>query len=335
MDKQVGFPLGKVSGAGQYDLTRYLPSDPLNYFQVGMPFKYGRARSTRRGTKRRAGRSFTQTQTKRKKTSYVTQQHDARLVYRRRPMPYRKKKNWKRFTRKVQAVLQKGLGSRQTLRNASLLMTAIAGDQAVAEITLYGVKGTSNTHDDISDIFATFGTDAQQQRKKIMFYSAVLDLTITNNGDSTEGVAEVDIYEFYMRKQMEDDNWLDRVTLSLSDQETMSGMSAYSIGTRGWTPFQACLALGYIRILKKQKFFVGTGQAITYQIRDPANRYFNGQHLSDSFTNWVGKTRGVIIVAKGLIDGTGTGRAVDLAVGYTKAYNFTVDETADAGKGVF
>lgn len=212
-------------------------------------------------------------------------------------------------------------------------MSAAAGFQAVSEIVLYGIKGTADTHNDIATIMATFGAAADQERKKILFYSAVLDTTITNVSELS-GVAEVDVYEFVFRKAITDDNWLDRATLAMQDQETMSTMLTYTIGTRGWTPFQACLALKYIRILKKTKFFIGNGQAITYQMRDPSNRWYSGQDLSDPITIWPGKTKGIIIIGKGLIDGAGVGTACNLAVGYTKSYNFTVQENENAGKGL-
>ena len=78
-----------------------------------------------RGIKFGFNRLLTGTVTKKRQTSGlgVTQQHDRRMVYRKRRMSRRLKRRWRNFSRKVLSVSEKDLGSRTVVRNDLINIT--------------------------------------------------------------------------------------------------------------------------------------------------------------------------------------------------------------------
>jgi len=262
----------------------------------------------------------------------VTSQFDRRVQYRRKPMPKRRKRRWRKFKKRVNYVIDSALGTRSIIRNGSQTqsITDGSGNQTYLEATLYGIKG-SGLHDDVYKIFQTFGTDDQLRGRLIRFKSAVLDITVVNKSAESQG-AEVDVYEYYVRKSFPEADVGTLLDGVLADAVTpvMSAMVTFNKETRGFTPFQAPAALKYIKIKKKTKYFLASGQTFTYQIRDARNRVFNGEYVNDSQPFRGGWTKGLLITGKAVAGGTGN---VSLAMGITKTYCCTFLMQNDANKG--
>lgn len=263
----------------------------------------------------------------------VTSQHDVRTIYRRKRMPYRKKRRWIRLKKRVNAVINNALGTRSVIRNGTQTSSVsdASGNQSYLEATLYGISG-SGLHNDVKEIFDSFGTADQLRGKLLRFKSAVLDITLTNTSSSGQ-TTEIDIYSYYVKKSFPEADVGTLLDGVLADAVTpvISTLSTFTKETRGFTPFQAPAALKYIKILKKTKYFLGSGQSITYQHRDSRDRTFNGEYVGDSQPFRAGWTKGLIIITKSTAGGTGNHQTT---MGITKTYSFVQLDKNDAQKGL-
>ncbi len=278
----------------------------------------------------------------------ITTQYDRKRVYRKRRMPRGKKRRWRRFVKKCQAAIDKQLASFSIVKNNQVDITATANttNQAIGNFALYPLKdGTNAWLNDLSDIAAKLTTWAGTllDSTKWNFRSAVLDLTIQNISlDDTDGNGygvECDIYEISSRDSWESYGVTPK-TLSavLNDGWTNSGSinTTLALSQRGVTPWDATQALSAykIRIWKKTKYFLGYGQTLTYQIRDPKSHTITQQRMEDGNSdNMPGMTRWLLVLAKPTPGVTvGTGGQTVLKAGVTRKYLLKRDDySADQG----
>jgi len=301
---------------------------------------------------RRQRRSFRQTRSTRrigravKSGIGVTTQHDVRGVYHKKTMPRYKKRRWVKFSRRVHFVAEKDLGTRTVVFNASYnFLNTDSGNHGIAYAALYPGNGstfladlnTISTIENSADPTSALG-ETVSASSKFLFQSGILDITCRNTttrldaelGPVTEGKLEVDVYEFYSRRQ-----WSDAVTtyatpITMFEKGTGNTARIGGAGnhitpqSRGVTPFDVPLAISYFRlkILKKTKYFLEAGGTFTYQIRDPKNRMIPGYQRRDLLAQ-KGITKGVFMIAKGLVSG-GAIPATDFAVYSNRHYTFTV-----------
>lgn len=263
----------------------------------------------------------------------ITAQHDVSRIYNKRYMPRRKKRVWKRFVRKVHSVNQKLLGTRSIIMNSQILPDAPAvAFQNYATFCLYGLRGNNglaDTPNGYSDLKRIVTADTSiPTTGKVLFKSAVLDATFTNDG---ENPLELDIYELSFSKDKH--GYYDVDSAIVDAENTVPDITnALTLKSRGATLFefpQAISNLG-MKILKKTKYFLSSRQSCTYQIRDPKNHVLEKMQLTDdSFPNsfaWKGKTRVICAVFKGTPN---TGGA-SLAIGVTRKYSYCVlEQTGD------
>ncbi len=275
----------------------------------------------------------------------VTTQHDVSRIYRKRRMPRRKRKAWGRFSRKVHAVVEKTLGSRTIVYNSQISVTTPAGttEQATGQVALYPVANATHAHlNDLNAIQANFtGNTGYDRTQSLIFQSGVLDMTIQNESIDTaeEGAqVEMDIYEI-----SSNDSWQQEGSTNVGLTKVFSegftntsnegsATNGLSLVTRGVTPFDCCEGLSEykIKIWKKKKYFLGPGQTMTYQIRDPKRHKFNNEKLKDwDSSNMPRVTKWLLIIAKTTpgYDLTTSGK-VDLRVGLTRKYMYKIMESS-------
>lgn len=290
----------------------------------------------------------------------VTEQHDARTIYRKKTMPYRKKRKWKRFVRQVHYVAEKDMGTQTFLFNKVFSGEDTNGDQIVMDVSLYGMKSQNTAHNDLFTMQGSFNTgnptavagETVDETTKLMYQSAVLDLTIRNGSVTADGtgfplaanaVMEVDIYELISSKY-----WNTFRTGSSTDQvhgivQLFSEMAIDSkningtgtgitLPSRGATPFDLpnALAQGKVKILRKTKYQLGVGQTFTYQMRDARRHVITRNAIQDALScNKPGWTRWIMIIGKG-VPGLTYGSAVGqvrsrLDIGVTRKYMCKVE----------
>lgn len=260
----------------------------------------------------------------------VTTQRDAVLQYRRRAMPYRKKRKWISFVKKVHAVAQKEEGTKAIIRNNTITCSWDNSTQFACCATLYGLRGTDDAFNignaDISTILgADVTTDSQWEN--VRFTSAVLDITLTNTGTNR---LEIDIYEIgFVGKQSGPSLGTDLAAALTSITQPGIGYATVSAATRGFTPFEASAfcSKGY-RIYKKTKYFIPPNEILTYQIRDPKNHHIPGADVWSTGTNTQSQlryvTKNLFIIGKSVPGSTfgGAGDQNIYNVGITRTYKY-------------
>lgn len=269
----------------------------------------------------------------------VTNQYDRTGVYRKKRMPRRKRRQWRKFVKKVNAVTEKDYGTNTIVRNNVGFGQATPGLQGLLTVSLYGKDGidtaTSFGNSDLKDIY---GNDLNTLAStKFKFCSAILDMTCVNNSTSEETNAnlglEVDVYEITYRKVASSTS--PTVALSSNNASLINpGNAGLTINTRGVTPFDLPDPLSRygITIYKKTKFFIGKGQQFTYQMRNPKSYSWQKDFIDDGNDDFMIPyvTKTLVIVYKGLPDPLNSVTPV-LNIGVTRKYMYKeMDVSNDA-----
>jgi len=291
----------------------------------------------------------------------VTVQHDARTIYRSKRMPRRRRKIWKRFTNKVHAVAEKDMGSRTVVFNyADVFTNTTGGNHGVAYMALYpGASDTGTTgkvwlndltnmsgYENTGNPTAAAGITIDNNTKWV-FKSAILDITFRNSSTlnvggvqtpASEAKLEVDVYEFISGKVWQDTGSTSQTAVDAFGKGSSNTLNiggagtGIDISTRGATPWDIPMALGYykIKILRKTKYFVNNGDTFTYQIRDPKRRVMMQESMQriggPNVPRW---TRHLLVIFK-LVPGLTVGSAPatyteSLTFGLTRKYFYKVE----------
>lgn len=281
---------------------------------------------------------------------------DNRLIYRKKSMPRKKKRRWRAFVKKINFIEEKELGTRTVLFNDQINVAngGATGTQGCLSLAQYPCnndqKGWLNDLAAIGGLENTANPTAAaggtiNENTKIMFHSAIMDVTIrnvstVNNGTSDvaapEAALELDVYEIIMRKETSNNaqNFYSlSALLNTYDEPEIGGTgTGISIQDRGATPFEFGSAIGRwgLKILKKTKYFIPNGQTITFQNRDPKRRVCRyGDLTKTEGFNMSGWTRHYYLIWKlvpGLTQGTtATTYKASIAVGSTRKYMYKVE----------
>ncbi|AXH73659.1 MAG: capsid protein [Cressdnaviricota sp.] len=286
-------------------------------------------------------RTFTRTRTRINRGSSgtgVTEQYDRKLIYRKRSMPRFKRKRWKRFKNKVNAVAEKELGAQTVVFNRQ----ASYSNQnptfhVVSSFYLYGGKSTETFANDLAYISSLGNAGAptvadgvtSYKATKYLFHSGVLDITIQNRSYVNTGTLispvktygneckmELDIYElaipwfattnavnFATIEALLDDAKTQQETIK--DNNAGPSVDETSIFRRGCTPWDLSYSLSryQIKILKKTKFMLNVNETVTYQSRDPKRHSMMKQHLNTIAGFTVPRMTRIILVMGKLVPG--------------------------------
>jgi len=312
----------------------------------------------------------TGTRTKYRSRTGVTSQHDYSLIYRKKSMPYGKRKRWTAFLRKNIAADMALMGTKTFVFNHTVIRTcenynsssttppAAGSPQDCAVCHLYGATSAVGDTDiqeseigyrdihRITDALVNGSPEGDVSRgafetTKLLFGSAVIDITITNLAPVVDGETglefyggrlEVDLYDIVYRKTTADRGF-HGLRLMFNDAATrqddpQSPWQRPTFLTRGWTPFDTPQALSQqgIKILKKTKYFMSPNTSVTYQVRDARNRLIDLlDGLQPSGLARKGYTRTLLILFKVVAGEVKPGR---LAVGCTRKYMLKLSKSA-------
>lgn len=229
----------------------------------------------------------------------VTDEFDRKQIYRKRSMPRRMRRRYKRFHRKVQGTILKTLGTTSVVRNNSVNINgnpteANQRDQSYAILSLYGQRCADVNNPWFNDIYSIIASDLDNDHptSKFLFSSGVLDITCQNNSQAnpTTGYIphlEVDVYEMSAGDQTAYGN-TPQAALSEAEAitESITGAPADSLtlSKRGTTPwdFPQWITDLKLKIWKKTKFILGPNQTFTYQTRDPKFHVFDAADVRDN-----------------------------------------------------
>lgn len=282
---------------------------------------------------------------------------DRNLVYRKTRMPSNKRRRWKSFIKKVNAVQEKDLGTRTVMWNDTITQTVTtSGEQSCMTLALYAVASTKAYLNDLKLISALENTGnstaaaggTTDQSTRYMFTSAIMDVTIRNSSTFCEIVnerkldgraaIELDVYEIGIRNETEDNvsghNDMSSMLNAYDTKEIGGTGNGIQIQDRGATPFEFGNSIGRfgIKIYKKTKYFIPNNQTITHQIRDP-KRHVATQGYMDRKSGWnmQGWTRCIFLVYK-LVPGLPLGPITtpgtfqqEITVGNTRVYKYKIE----------
>lgn len=271
----------------------------------------------------------------------VTSQYDRKVVYRKKYMPRGKKRIWKRFVKKTNAVIARNLGTKTVLFNTQLSSTFADNTQQYVVATLYGADGDTDTsvqcgHKDIAQVMFNDPetTGPNLRTAKVSFQSAVMDITMCNlstvEAGNNTGSLEIDVYDIQYKKAQDALSLNALITSSETNTPTIAGAgTSITMNTRGATPFEfPDLGSRGVQILKKTKYFLSVGQTATYQMRDPGTYYIQRSEFDDADDNFIrrGMTRSLLILAKGVTTVNPAEVLKSLQVGVTRKYSYKVNQ---------
>lgn len=327
-------------------------------------FRDAFSRATRPRSRRAGGRSQTMQRRTRTNTAGVLggTNADMRSIYRRKRMPKSKRKRWVRFVKKVNAVADKDLGLRTVLFNDQMTQTNSTAKQSTLTLALYAVRNASIGYlDDLKVIggleneanSTAVAGDTISANTKMLFQSAVMDITIRNTTDrlktidagnpllntyeaAPDAAIELDIYEVYQREIASDSSSLfESLTAAFAaydDKEIGGTGTGIGIDDRGASPFEFGAQMGRhgIKILKKTKFFIPNGQTITWQVRDPKRRKMTygelTRHESYNKPGWTKQFYLIYKLVPGIVQGPAIGDCrLRLSIGCTRKYSYKVE----------
>ena len=320
-------PIGKYVRTAMRAYQQYGPYAKAAYrgYKLGRKIVKSSMQNNRTNRKRTQSRMY----------SGVTNQYDVKTIYRRKSMPRRQKKQWKRAVRKHTAIQLKSVGTRSCIRNGELTGSQLGSSQYVQNIALYGLAGREDDPNSIGfrDIYDIASQDTTQQidemNEKCIFTSGVMDLTFNNTGATK---LEVDIYSIRVKDIDVQHNLVRTYEEALAATTNNNAGAAVTLATRGWTPFEASVASAQgCRVFKKVKHFVGAGEVFTHQIRDPGNYWFNGAKLwrprlvAEENWNFRKATQCLLIIVKNVVGGDPEALG-EWTIGVTRAYKWKVIE---------
>lgn len=292
----------------------------------------------------------------------TTVQKDFSRTYVRKPMPYRKKKKWVAFKKKVHTVAEDELGTQTYIFNnqdQAVINQAGVGQGSI-EASLYAIAGTGSRHNDLAVIRGSLNvndpTSADginvDDTTKMIFHSGVLDLTLRNTSKQrasaddpfqpwNECSLEVDLYIITSNKKWQPNTLSMRSALEEGFAATkgLDGTgSQLLVNKRGVTVFDNPEAISKygLTVHKKTKYFIPYGQQVTYQMRDPKRHSIRRGNISDSYygttPNKPGLTHFVFLHFKtvtGLTDEPDVNNVPSLSMGSTRKYMFKVEGMND------
>lgn len=273
--------------------------------------------------------------------SVLTNQYDVKNFYRKRYMPRRKKRAWRRFYKKVASVYRKETSGKSSLLLRGKLDGTVATDQqGVIGCMLYGAsKDTSSTdigcqdQNYIQDAVGGSGTTNISPLCK----SAVMDIEITNRGIADyNNPLTVDVYKIKCIRTCQGVNnvqvlgWSDLFGQALAMEPTCGG--ATDIGANnvaGVTPWMAADFCRHVKIQSHKRIILSQGQTAEFMLRDPRDRklFWENPNQTKASALEKGIVQGYMFIIQG-IAGTGIQTA---ACSYSITCNRTyqISNTAD------
>lgn len=218
----------------------------------------------------------------RKYPAALTAHHDRGTIYRYKRMPYRRKRQWKNFTRKVQHVLQKTTGSKFTVITRKGNATSPAGAQGYFNIhTVMGLNGSASTSESCRDVSHLFdlavqaGIINQKNAGKIVVTGFMAETQIHNIGSED---VWLDCYYWRCKKPVPKSTATDGFGVLWAESMTdmlgifPPGGSKPNPNSYGVTPFQGGNQMAKsIRIWKKTRQLIAPGNTIQLETRSGKN----------------------------------------------------------------
>lgn len=279
----------------------------------------------------------------------VTNQFDKKTIYRKKKAPKRLRKKLKRSYKAFLYNTIKTHGSFTRVFNDLITDSILKVDRPTVQkwliCHLYGLNGTT-PGGTIECGFADIGSIASDiptaaKNRKIVFSSAVLDLTMTNSSAIGENDAlfpnlEVDVYEFSYRRDTQHQNFAALLGSAFGVVDQIGAGTKINMNQRGVAPFDMTGLMDNVKILRKTKFFLSGRQTATYQMRIPFNCSYQLGNIVDQGSPFISDmkpyTRSIFFLFKSTA-GDSFGDNASLSVGVTRKYMWKIlEDNSDLGR---
>lgn len=272
----------------------------------------------------------------------ITGESDYRGVYRRKPMPRRRRRRWVKFTRRVKAVAEKQVPTNFTVVRRDYVVSSVANQQNMASgMTILGGAGPLTENDDIADIVqqattlagvqGTTSLSVKPEAVRVHITGWLAECMINNN--SATATTYIDCYYWRAQKDVPTTlatsslaNLVGLVAQGFSDQYTQlvgpAGAKAMAVTDYGVTPFQSPLFSKCIRVYKKTRIKLAPGGTAQLELRSGKNYYRNFSY-DRNYIYLKGCSEGILFVQYGSPDGTSRrARATDLTYSINVNYSW-------------
>lgn len=274
------------------------------YKRLKMQHKYGGSGSrTQRGVRHAPGP--------------ITGESDYRSVYRRKPMPKRRRRSWVKFTRKVKSVQEKQVAPQfQVIRRSGTAVTGSGGQNISSLFTILGAAGQSGAAsnaetDDISDMATsalamagstgiTVGSNTGLTGIRLHISGWMAEVMINNNGTNT---TYLDCYYWRAKKDVPKDldnmdKLLNRGFSQLNVPLAGAATTALGYTQYGVTPFQCPLFSQCFQVYKKTRIKLGGGGTAQLELRSGKN-YYRKMSYDHQFSYVRGASEGILFFQYG------------------------------------
>lgn len=260
-----------------------------NRHLIRAAMRAGRSAFSRGTRSRRNGVSKT-TPLARVAPSENTFQHDVQPLYRRRPMPRRRRRRWIRRKRGFDNMLNMRVPMRTFVKTTTHFLGAGTDSQQFE----YSIAGGSLTtvgdregNDDLNDIAnlsrnTTPNADASIVANKVFLKSVQLETIIRNLSDV---LVFLDVYRIYARKDTASvdfsttyDEPVDIrqiLTRGASDQAPVGGVNTVNLLNHGATPFQISRFCSLFKIVSKTRYRLEPGSTVQIHMNRRYNRTYD------------------------------------------------------------
>lgn len=270
----------------------------------------------------------------------ITQQHDSKLLYKRKRAPKSKRRKARRkFLSHLRLELQNAANNDNLFQVNNTGFSTTAGLQNVLTITSgYMAAGSGVVSDQVGSWRRAMQNYLNAHPDEVSYDMYITglstDYTLVNISANT---MELDVYEYILRgciKQYFGASGIKSMFLDTEANESKlaGATSKMSLTDLGWTPFDSNDALKFVIIKSKQRYYISAGQAISFtkdvKFRKPIKvnsiDFQNTDESSSDFSPLAYVTRGIMCVFKGLPNATDAASAVNLAYNAQAKYRFKV-----------
>lgn len=275
----------------------------------------------------------------------ITGESDYRGVYRRKPMPRRRKRGWIKFTRKVKAVAEKQVAPQYQVLRRNVTIATVANTQGGTSLfTILGANGGNQETDDIGDMVSSAFQMAGNQgletaippvRESIRIHISgwLAEIMINCNGTTT---TYLDCYYWRCKKDVPRSfiNMGDIFTTGFAQMSRPiasagpASSQTMDITDYGVTPFQCPLFSQCIQVYKKTRIKLAPGGTAQLELRSGKN-YYRKFSYDSNFSMLRGVTEGIYFIQYGTPQSVGSLTSSPTNVSYSVNVNYTWRRMSD------
>lgn len=246
---------------------------------------------------------------------------------------YQARKRIKRYRAMYNKV--SGVANQKLVRNNQVTATAATDNQGWSATHAWSYKGgvSGVSESDVDDVLAirnsmtnTVFTDDITDATKFMLKTCIMDTTLHNTGQNK---LEIDRYHIVYRDNSEYATFQSLLADANSRQNSLTATSTdkVTIPVRGATLFDLpeLISMGYIKILSKEKIFLGVGEFCNFKNKFKLNQSITKNELNadNSYFAKKGWTHTFVHVFKRVVGSTA--ESTQLTIGCTRSYSWFVE----------